>query len=122
VNANDEQMDFQVVFASGMNGIAGLSPDKIEPNLLPLFDGNVKKLGSISSLTLFNFSIHIKFVTSEILKLPQAKVDVAKSLQLLIANVDYDDFKGKMGIGNNVPSLVIFQCQLTVRFNVKVAL
>jgi predicted membrane GTPase involved in stress response len=39
VNANDEQMDFQIVYASGMNGIAGLSPDKIEPNLLPLFDG-----------------------------------------------------------------------------------
>lgn len=73
LNANDEQMDFQIVYASGMNGISGLDAKNIGPDLLPLFD--------------------------EILKLPQAKVDPTKSLQLLIANVDYDDFKGKMGIG-----------------------
>ena len=29
LNANDEQMDFQVVYASGMNGIAGLEPGTI---------------------------------------------------------------------------------------------
>ena len=67
LGATDEQMDFQIVYASGMNGIAGHSPDKITDNLQPLFQ--------------------------EILKLPRAKVDSEKPLQLLIANVDYDDFK-----------------------------
>lgn len=69
-------MDFQVVYASGMNGIAGMEPDKLNDNLQVLFD--------------------------EILKLPKAKVDAEAPLQLLIANVDYDDFKGKLGIGRIV--------------------
>ena len=73
LNASDEQMDFQIVYASGMNGIAGMEPNNLSPNLEPLF--------------------------KEILKLPKAVVDTAKPLQMLIANVDYDDFKGKMGIG-----------------------
>ena len=76
LNANDEQMDFQIVYASGMNGIAGNEPDKLTENLTPLFD--------------------------EILKLPTADVDTTKPLQMLVANVDYDDFKGKMGIGRIV--------------------
>jgi len=50
-----------------MNGIAGHTPETITDNLQPLFQ--------------------------EILKLPRAKVDSDKPLQLLIANVDYDDFK-----------------------------
>ena len=73
LDASDEQMDFKVVYASGMNGIAGLDPDDIGPDLTPVFD--------------------------IILELPEPKVDKSKSLQLLIANIDYDDFKGKMGIG-----------------------
>ena len=80
LNANDEQMDFQVVYASGMNGIAGLDHKNIGPDLLPLFD--------------------------EILKLPQANVDTEKSLQMMVANVDYDDFKGKMGIGRIVNGIL----------------
>lgn len=38
LNANDDQMDFQIVYASGMNGIAGLSPSDIKDNLQDLFD------------------------------------------------------------------------------------
>jgi len=67
LGATDEQMDFQIVYASGMNGIAGLTPDGITNNLTPLFQ--------------------------EILKLPKAKVDNSKPLQALIANVDFDEFK-----------------------------
>jgi GTP-binding protein len=76
LNANDEQMDFDVVYASGLTGIAGLESDKLETNLQPLF--------------------------KQILKLPTANVDEAAPLQMLVANVDYDDFKGKMGIGRIV--------------------
>ena len=67
LGATDEQMDFQVVYASGMNGIAGFTPETLEENLVPVF--------------------------KEILKLPPAKVDTEAPLQMLIANVDYDDFK-----------------------------
>ena len=31
-------MDFQIVYASGMNGIAGLEHDKLKDNLTDLFD------------------------------------------------------------------------------------
>lgn len=73
LNASDEQMDFKVVYASGMNGIAGLDHENIGDDLTPVFD--------------------------IITELPEPKVDDSKPLQLLIANIDYDDFKGKMGIG-----------------------
>jgi GTP-binding protein len=73
LDANDEQMDFQIVYASGINGISGLEPDALTEDLQPLF--------------------------GEILKIPPAKVDPEHPLQLLIANVDYDEFKGKLGIG-----------------------
>lgn len=76
LNANDQQMDFQIVYASGMNGIAGMEPDKLTDNLQPLF--------------------------KEILKLPKAKCDTTLPLQMLVANIDYDEFKGKMGIGRIV--------------------
>jgi GTP-binding protein len=76
LEADDKQMDFQIVYASGMQGKAGLSPDKLEDNLTDLFE--------------------------EILKLPKATVDANKPLQCLIANIDYDDFKGKLGIGRVV--------------------
>lgn len=73
LGADDEQMDFEICYASGMQGIAGFEPDSLTDNLIPLFE-------SIS-------------------KLPAANVDDEKPLQMLIANIDYDGFKGKMGIG-----------------------
>lgn len=76
LNADDEQMDFQVVYASGIKGTSGLTPDAAmddSSDLTPLFD--------------------------EILKLPKAPVNENNPLQILVANVDYDEFKGKMGIG-----------------------
>lgn len=76
LNADDAQMDFQVVYASGLQGVAGREPDRLRTDLCDLFD--------------------------EILKLPKAPVDPAQPLQLLVANVDYDDFKGKLGIGRVV--------------------
>lgn len=50
LGATDAQMDFQIVYASGMNGIAGIEPDKLTENLQPLFQ--------------------------EILKLPKAQVNI----------------------------------------------
>mmetsp|Transcript_28862 Transcript_28862/g.31504 ORF Transcript_28862/g.31504 Transcript_28862/m.31504 type:complete len:650 (-) Transcript_28862:177-2126(-) len=80
LNASDEQMDFQIVYASGINGIAGLEPHQLNDNLTILFD--------------------------EILKLPKAVVNEEEPLQLLIANIDYDEFKGKLGIGRIVNGII----------------
>jgi GTP-binding protein len=73
LNATDEQMDFRVVYASGLTGSCGREPNALEPNLTILFD--------------------------EMLKLPKAKVDPSKPLQMLVANVDHDDFIGKLSVG-----------------------
>lgn len=73
LNANEEQMDFRTVYASGLRGISGLRPESLTDNLNALFD--------------------------EILKLPKPVFQEDHPLQLLIANIDYNEFKGKLGIG-----------------------
>lgn len=46
LGANDDQCNFPVVYASGMNGIAGVEPDQLTENLVPLFDAIVKEASS----------------------------------------------------------------------------
>lgn len=69
------QCDFQVVYASGINGKAGLSPDKLGDDLGPLFesivrcipgphidkDGALQMLVSVPFLIVFCF--HFQYVT-----------------------------------------------------------
>jgi len=74
LDATDEQTDFKVVYASALNGIAGNDPDADSmKDMTPLLDA--------------------------ILDLPKPKVAAEDPLQILIANIDYDQFKGKLGIG-----------------------
>lgn len=74
LGATDEQTDFDICYASAIKGQSGGEPDAIEDTLQPLFD--------------------------KILNLPPPPTgDVTDSRQLLIANIDYDEFKGKLGIG-----------------------
>jgi predicted membrane GTPase involved in stress response len=47
LEASDEQCDFPVVYASGVNGIAGLSPDTMATDLEPLFAAIVSKVGGV---------------------------------------------------------------------------
>ena len=42
--ATDEQCDFPVVYASGVNGIAGGSPEELADDLAPLFEAIVKEV------------------------------------------------------------------------------
>jgi GTP-binding protein len=44
LGATDEQCEFPVVFASGVNGIAGLELDQMAETLEPLFDVIVAKI------------------------------------------------------------------------------
>jgi len=76
LNANDEQTDFKTVYASAINGIAGHAPDALAENMEPLLEA--------------------------IMDLPKPKVKPNDPLQILVANIDYDNFKGKLGIGRIV--------------------
>jgi GTP-binding protein len=74
LEANDYQLDFPVVFASGRDGSASLK------------DG--AKSNDLSAL----FETILKYV-------PEPAGDINGSLQLLISNLDYDDYVGRIAIG-----------------------
>jgi GTP-binding protein len=75
LGASDEQIDFKVVYASGLLGKSGLEPDSLEDSMDPLFDAVMEAIDP-----------------------PVIKTIEPNALQALVANIDYDDFKGKMGI------------------------
>ncbi len=78
LGASDAQTDFPVVYASAKQGKAGLDTDLAAmTDIKPLFETVVKEI-------------------------PVPKVDVNAPLQVSVANVQYDNFKGKMAIGRVV--------------------
>ncbi len=75
LGASDEQANFPVIYASGVQGKAGLEPDLAKmTNIQPLFDKIVEYI-------------------------PEPKIDPSKPLQMLTVNLAYDNYKGKMAIG-----------------------
>ena len=74
LGANDEQIDFKTVFASGKQGWATLDPTKPGTNMDPLLDT----------------------ILSEI---PAPEGDINNGLQTVICNIDYDEYVGRIGIG-----------------------
>lgn len=74
LGANDEQIEFPVVYASAKNGYAYVSESEKSDNLKPLFD------------TIIN-------------EIPAPKGDKNGPVQVLISNIDYDDYIGRIGIG-----------------------
>ena len=75
LGATDEQTDFSVVYASGLQGKAGDEPDELAEDMGPLFDAVLEAIDP-----------------------PTVENDEPESLQALISNIDFDPFKGKMGI------------------------
>jgi len=75
LNADDEQCDFKVVYASGLLGKAGTEPDSLSNDMAPLFDAVI---GAIDP--------------------PKFSCIKTDSLQCMVSNIDYDAFKGKMGV------------------------
>ncbi|XP_002989923.2 putative elongation factor TypA-like SVR3, chloroplastic [Selaginella moellendorffii] len=74
LEASDEQCDFQVIYASGLKGQAGLEPDALGNDLEPLFEAVLRCI-------------------------PEPRVQIDAPLQMLITNLDYDEHKGRIGIG-----------------------
>jgi GTP-binding protein len=75
LGATDEQTDFKIVYASGLNGQSGLTPDSMEDNMNALFDRVLEAIDP-----------------------PVIENTAPEALQCLISNIDFDNFKGKMGI------------------------
>jgi GTP-binding protein len=74
LDAHEDQLDFPIVYTNGKAGIAKNSPEEESENLQPLFEAIMK---------------HI----------PAPKGDPDATLQLLVANLDYSDYLGRLAIG-----------------------
>ena len=74
LGANDVQLDFPVVYASAKNGVAKLHLTDESDNMKPLFDLIVENV-------------------------PEPEGDVNESLQMLVTNIEYDEYVGKLATG-----------------------
>lgn len=74
LEANDEQLDFPVVYASARAGVAKLNMEDEGANLEPLFDLLVKTI-------------------------PAPTGDIDGPLQIMVTTLDYDDYVGRIAIG-----------------------
>ena len=74
LGATEEQLDFPVIYASGLNGYAGTDESVREGNMRPLFDAVLQ---------------HV----------PVRDDEVDAPLQLQISSIDYSSYVGKIGVG-----------------------
>jgi GTP-binding protein len=74
LDATEEQADFPVVYAVAREGYATVDPEVRTPDLRILFDWIIEKF-------------------------PAPKFDPTEPLQMMIANIDYNDYVGRLGIG-----------------------
>ncbi|OOV87160.1 translational GTPase TypA [Oceanospirillum linum] len=74
LGATDEQLDFPVVYASALNGIAGDDPEEMADDMKPLLDMIIDRV-------------------------PAPDVDPAGAFQMQISALDYDSYVGVIGIG-----------------------
>ncbi|KAI3589600.1 translational GTPase TypA [Cupriavidus sp. CER94] len=74
LGANDDQLDFSVIYASGLNGYAGLTEDVRDGDMKPLFETVLDKV-------------------------PVRNDDPNGPLQMQIISLDYSSYVGKIGVG-----------------------
>lgn len=74
LDADDRQLEFPVVYTNAKEGIAVLSPDEQGKDLRPLFETIVNNI-------------------------PAPEGDESSPLQILVANIDYNDYVGRLAIG-----------------------
>jgi GTP-binding protein len=81
LEASEAQLDFPVIYAIGRQGIAKRSLEDTSNSLTPLFELIVEKV-------------------------PAPKGDATKPLQILVTNLDHDDYVGRLAIGRIVEGTV----------------
>ncbi len=74
LGADDEQLDFSVLYASALNGTSGYEPEDQQKTMEPIFDTIVEKV-------------------------PAPVDSTEEPLQLQVTLLDYNDFVGRIGIG-----------------------
>jgi GTP-binding protein len=74
LGATDEQLDFPIIYASALNGIAGFEADELADDMTPLFEMITKNV-------------------------PAPDVDPSAPFQMQISALDYDSYVGVIGIG-----------------------
>ena len=74
LNASDEQLDFPVVYASAKNGIAKMHLEDESDNVSCIFDTIIKNI-------------------------EPPKCDIDGTMQMLVSNIDYDDYLGRIAVG-----------------------
>ena len=74
LGADEDQLDFPVVYASGRDGYASLDPEARSGDMRPLFEAILAHVPA-----------------------PSGEPD--GPLQILFSNIDYDDYTGRIGVG-----------------------
>ncbi len=74
LGADEDQLEFPVIYASGRDGYASTDPDVREGTMQPLFEAILQ---------------HV----------PAPEGDSDAPLQILFSNIDYDEYVGRVGVG-----------------------
>ncbi len=74
LNCTDEQLDFPIVYASAREGYATMDMNKKNDTIFPLLEAIINSI-------------------------PSPKGEFDAPLQILISNIDYNDYVGRIGIG-----------------------
>ncbi|MDO5557776.1 MAG: translational GTPase TypA [Clostridia bacterium] len=74
LEATDEQLEFPVVYASAKNGIAKMSMSEDSDNITCIFDTIIENIQA-----------------------PRCEID--GTAQMLVSNIDYDEYLGRIGVG-----------------------
>ncbi len=74
LGANDDQLEFPVIYASGRDGYASLDPHTPGTDMTPLFEAILREV-------------------------PAPSGDLNGPAQILFSNIDYDEYVGRIGIG-----------------------
>ncbi|WP_153100610.1 translational GTPase TypA [Paraburkholderia hayleyella] len=91
LGATEEQLDFPIVYASGLNGYAGLTPEVREGNMRPLFEAILE---------------HV----------PVRPADPDGPLQLQITSLDFSTYVGRIGVGRITRGRIKPGQQVVIRF------
>ena len=79
LGATDEQLDFPVIYASALNGVAGLEADDLADDMTPLFQAVIDKV-------------------------PPPPVNADAPFQMQISALDYNSYVGVIGSGSELLS------------------
>jgi GTP-binding protein len=89
LGATDEQLDFPIIFASALEGIAGLDHEEMAADMTPLFESVIEKV-------------------------PAPDVNRDGPLQMQISALDYSSYVGVIGVGRITRGTLSPNTQVTV--------